>query len=169
MKAWEIDVNTGKKKSLMSCPFCNGEFAMISPQVTLFDCGFCKNRLFLKRLVPAMSWSNLFSPQAVHIFHIYMTKPEALTVKKVVPYNEVWKENRHNLVIVSEMAFLGTLYAFLAIYMEQHGSTNIIFTNPFFSSIPLAIAVWYYLAYQRQNIKFLVNPIPVIKPDFDDR
>ncbi len=164
-----MDINTVDKKSLMACPFCKGQFSSIPDEVTLFACGFCKNRLFVKKLTPAMSWNMLFSSHALHIFHIYMARPEALMSRRIVSYNEAWKENRNNLVIVSQMSFLGVMYAAFAVYMEQHGSTSIVFTNPFFSSIPLAIAVWYYLAYVRQNRKFIVNPIPVIKPEFEER
>lgn len=165
----DMKANAEDKKSLMVCPFCKGRFTSLPDEVTIFDCSFCKNRLYLKKLAPAMSWNMLFSSHALHIFHIYMARPEALMSRRIVSYSEVWKENRQNLVIVSQMSFLGAVYAAFAIYMEQHGSNSIVFTNPFFSSIPLAIAVWYYIVYILQSRKFLVNPIPVIEPEAEDR
>jgi hypothetical protein len=163
--AYEKDSETGKLKNLMACPVCSKDFSSLPDDITLFDCGFCRNRLYVRKLKPALAWNMLFSPHALHIFHIYLAKPDSLRARKIVTYSEIWKENRNNLTIVSLMSFLGVLYAIFAVYMEKHGSTSIIFTNPFFSGIPLAIAFWYYLAYERQNRKFLVYPIPVIKPD----
>lgn len=162
--------NDDKKtaESLLVCPFCKGSFTKIPDRVKIFECGWCRNRLTVEHIIPALSMKNIFSSVSPILYHIFLSNPESLIMKKIVSFGESWKENQKNMFVVIEMSVLCIIYTLISYYMDEHGSKLIIFTKPFFSTIPFIIALFYYIGYCMRR-KELENPeIPVIRPEFRD-
>lgn len=154
---------------LMVCPYCKGEFTNVPREVTIFDCGWCSNRLVVMEDAPAMYWKNFFSKSFSALFYLFMANPEKLMMRKIVSMADSWKENQKNLFVFFEMLVLATVYAFFSMYIKSTDSALLILTHPIFCVIPMGIGVYYFVAYTNKRLELTREGVPVIRPWFREK